>query len=192
MHIILTALDLPLYDAWLEECRFPDQQYIDIIQGSILDVECDAVVSPANSYGIMDGGIDKLYSQAFPGIQQRVQAEIEQYGLPGDPPGLTAHVLHWRMNGLLPDHWLPVGRAVVAETGVENPRYLIAAPTMEWPQELPADSDNAYQATKAALEIADPSWTIAFPGMGTGVGKLDPVSCARQVAQAIREQNEKD
>ncbi len=30
-----------------------------------LDVKCDAVVSPANSFGFMDGGIDLIYSHRF-------------------------------------------------------------------------------------------------------------------------------
>ena len=34
-------------------------------RGSIFDVACDAVVSPANSFGFMDGGIDALYVDRF-------------------------------------------------------------------------------------------------------------------------------
>jgi len=39
--------------------------FVDYHLGSILDIECDAVVSPANSFGFMDGGIDLIYSQFF-------------------------------------------------------------------------------------------------------------------------------
>lgn len=33
-------------------------------EGSILDVEGDALVSPVNSFGFMDGGIDRAYVDA--------------------------------------------------------------------------------------------------------------------------------
>ena len=45
--------------------------------GDPIDVRADAVVSPANSFGFMDGGIDAVYTyQLGPQLQQRVQAEI--------------------------------------------------------------------------------------------------------------------
>lgn len=49
MQIVLTALDDALTKAWQEHCD--DMRGITIQQGSILDVACDAVVSPANSFG---------------------------------------------------------------------------------------------------------------------------------------------
>jgi O-acetyl-ADP-ribose deacetylase (regulator of RNase III) len=39
--------------------------FVTVHQVSILDVACDAVVSPANSFGFMDGGIDAVYLSLF-------------------------------------------------------------------------------------------------------------------------------
>jgi hypothetical protein len=63
MQIVLTATEPPLADAWQRFCG--DLPNITVHRGSILDVACDAVVSPANSFGFMDGGIDMVYSQFF-------------------------------------------------------------------------------------------------------------------------------
>lgn len=55
MQIILAAVEPELADAWEQFCG--DLPGVSIHRGSILDVECDAVVSPANSFGFMDGGL---------------------------------------------------------------------------------------------------------------------------------------
>ncbi len=40
----------------------------------------DVIISPANSFGFMDGGIDKVYMKMFDGIQSTVQNKIEKIG----------------------------------------------------------------------------------------------------------------
>ena len=75
LNIILTAVDAPLADAWAAACG--DLSNVTVHRGSILDVRCDAVVSPANSFGFMDGGIDHAYSYRFGwGVQRRLQQVI--------------------------------------------------------------------------------------------------------------------
>ena len=77
MEIILTALDDPLVQAWREHCG--DLVDVRIHHGSIFEVECDAVVSPANSFGFMDGGIDAHYVRHYgPAVQDRVRTAILQ------------------------------------------------------------------------------------------------------------------
>ena len=49
---------------------------VEIQCGDLLEVEADAYVSPANSLGIMDGGIDAALSARFPRVDARVQAAI--------------------------------------------------------------------------------------------------------------------
>jgi O-acetyl-ADP-ribose deacetylase (regulator of RNase III) len=177
MQIILTALDEPLAVAWRRFCGELD--FVEIYHGSILDVRCDAVVSPANSFGFMDGGVDAAYLRYFGReIQDRVRSRIvEKY--------------HGE---------LPVGTADVVETGDQRIPFLIVAPTMRVPMVL-QDSVNAYLAARAVLllvkhgtfsagseaerPIAGRIERIAFPGLGTGVGKLGPNTCARQVRAAI-------
>jgi hypothetical protein len=49
MKLILTAVDESLAEDWTAFCG--DLNFVTVHHGSIFDVECDAVVSPANSYG---------------------------------------------------------------------------------------------------------------------------------------------
>jgi O-acetyl-ADP-ribose deacetylase (regulator of RNase III) len=86
------------------------------------------------------------------------------------------------------------------ETGDSKIPYMIVAPTMRVPMVL-TESVNAYLATRAALlcvmnqqflsgsdqgrPVAEKIDRLAFPGMGTGVGQLGPVTCARQMRAAI-------
>ena len=58
MNIVLTSVEDALADAWERFCG--DLPFVSVHRGSIFDLSCDAVVSPANSYGFMDGGIDIL------------------------------------------------------------------------------------------------------------------------------------
>jgi len=177
MEIILAAVDDPLAHAWGQFCG--DIEGITIYRGSILDVACDAVVSPANSFGFMDGGIDALYLDYFgPDIQMRVR-----------------RLIYERHHGEL-----VVGAADIVETSDERIPYLIVAPTMRVPMAL-HESVNPYLAARAALllvlyglfpagerqgqRVADHVTTIAFPGLGTGVGRIGANTCARQVRAAI-------
>lgn len=177
MNIILTSVEESLAEAWRKFCG--DLDFVTVHQGSIFDVVCDAVVSPANSFGFMDGGIDLLYSQYFGWqVQDRLQNIIREQ----------------HQGELL------VGVAEIVETDNADLPFLIAAPTMRVPMILQG-SVNPYLAARAALllvkqgiftggtytgeKIADYVETIAFPGLGTGVGRIGPNTCARQVREAI-------
>lgn len=175
VQLTLTAIDDQLSFAWQRFCG--DLPFVKVHRGSILDVPCDAIVSPANSFGFMDGGIDALYRRHFgPTIQERVQATI-----------------HDRHHGEL-----LVGVADIIETSHTQIPYMIVAPTMRVPMIL-TESVNAYLAARAILllvqhgrfangqPIRDTVHTIAFPGLGTGVGQLSPNICAHQVRSAIDE-----
>lgn len=179
MQIVLAAVEEPLALAWEEFCGdLPD---VVVHRGSILDVPCDAIVSPANSFGFMDGGIDLLYMHRFgAAIEDTVRRAI-----------LERHAGE-----------LVVGNAEIVATGDAAIPHLIAAPTMRVPIDLPADTVNPYLAARAALllvgrdrfpdgphrgePIADHIKTIAFPGLGTGVGRVRPRVCAQQVRVAIQ------
>lgn len=177
MKIILTAVEESLAKAWSEFCG--DLDFVEIHRGSILDVECDAVVSPANSFGFMDGGIDAIFMSYFGyDIQTRARKQIFEYH-----------------NGEL-----IVGNADAIETEDDKIPFLIVAPTMRVPMIL-HDTVNPYLAARAVFvlakhknflngkfknqPIADHIQTIAFPGLGTGVGKVGFNTCARQVRQAV-------
>lgn len=180
MRIVLAAMEDRLADAWAR--AFAGVDAVSIHRGSIFDIACDAVVSPANSYGFMDGGIDALYADRFGiGVQTRLRRLI-----------LDRH--HGE---------LLVGSAEVIETGHEAQPFLIAAPTMRVPMVLEPETINPFLATRAVLllarhgsfptghlagqRMADHLHIMAFPGMGTGVGRVPAEICARQMRTAIDE-----
>ncbi|HEY9348181.1 MAG TPA: macro domain-containing protein [Inquilinus sp.] len=176
MKIVLAATESRLADAW--EKAFVEVADVSVHRGSIFDVVCDAVVSPANSFGFMDGGIDALYLDRF-GVE--VQTRLRRL------------ILDRHHGELL------VGGAEVVETGDPARPFLIAAPTMRVPMVLGAETINPYLATRAVLllakhgtfpngeRLADRLRTIAFPGMGTGVGRVPADACARQMRAAVED-----
>ena len=166
MRITLAAVNRSLLAAWRRWCG--DLPGVEIRDGSILDLRVDAVVSPANSFGFMDGGLDLLYSRRFgPAVED----------------GLRRHIATRHRGELL------VGQAEIVETGDLRIPRLICAPTMRVPGRLPAGSVNAYLAARAALRLAlgEALGSVAIPGLGTGVGGMEADACARQVALAIEE-----
>jgi O-acetyl-ADP-ribose deacetylase (regulator of RNase III) len=168
-----------LAEAWERFCG--DLKFVEVHRGSILQLSCDAVVSPANSFGVMDGGVDMLYSQHFGWhVQERLQ-----------------NLIRSKHHGEL-----LVGAAEIVETNNLQIPYLIAAPTMRVPMIL-GNSINPYLAARAALLLIKHGTfaggglmgevvsnfvnSVAFPGLGTGVGRVGPNTCARQVRAAIEE-----
>ena len=87
---------------------------------------------------------------------------------------------------------LLVGQATVVETDHQQFPYLIAAPTMRTPMTI-LRTPNIYLATKAIFTlwkygtfddgspIREKIQSIAIPGLGTGVGQVPPLLCARQM-----------
>jgi O-acetyl-ADP-ribose deacetylase (regulator of RNase III) len=153
MKIILTSIDEPLAGAWEKYCG--DLDIVTVFHGSIFDTKPQAVVSPANSFGFMDGGIDYTYSLRFGwGLEQRLQRLIrEEY-----------------------DGELLVGQAAILATDDKTIPYLVSAPTMRIPTILPKATVNPYLAARAALLCAmkNDLESIAFPGLGTGIGEVSP------------------
>jgi O-acetyl-ADP-ribose deacetylase (regulator of RNase III) len=140
---------------------------VEILCANLVAVAKHCVVSPANSYGFMDGGIDAAYLAYFgPGIQTAVQSAIARR----------------------PEGYLPVGAAVAVKTGDGPIPYLIAAPTMETPGEVPASY--AGRALRAVLRLVDAhpelGEDIYCPGLTTLTGRTDPMEAAQSMADAYR------
>ncbi|MEZ6139182.1 MAG: macro domain-containing protein [Zavarzinella sp.] len=125
LNIVLASVESELAEAWERFCA--QLEGVTVHRGSILDVHCDAIVSPANSFGFMDGGIDHLYSQHFGWqVQRRLQDTIR-----------TRH--HGE---------LVVGQAEIIPTDDARIPFVIAAPTMRVPMIL-RDTVNPYLAARA-------------------------------------------
>jgi len=164
-RIFLHTFDSNMAVAWRNS--FAGVPGVIIVEGDILEGRSDAVVSPANSFGFMDGGIDLAYRRHFGmDLQSRLQARIrsEFFG-----------ELH-------------VGQATVVPTGQEAIRYLVAAPTMRVPDHI-GDTVNVYLAFRAALlavlahNDGSPAAidSLRVPAMGTGVGAMPLARAARQM-----------
>lgn len=167
MKIYLAYRDEPLGDAWRESF---DGQAVEIVEQDITTLECDAVVSPANSFGFMDGGLDWALSDRFGwDLQDKLQAQIKA----------------------LPERELLIGRTLVLPTGDPSIPWLISAPTMRVPMSFNiATSVNAYLAMKAILVAAmahDEIDSVTIPGLCTGVGRMPPTTSAHQMFAAYDE-----
>lgn len=133
---------------------------IEILQGSILEAACEAIVNAANSQGWMGGGVAGA-------IKRAAGPEVENEAVRQGPT--------------------PVGGAIVTSGGATRFRGIIHAPTMERPAtRIPIE--NVGKATAAALRRAEESGfaAIALPGMGTGVGGVDHQAAAASMIAAIR------
>ena len=164
MRIILCAFDESLQKAWdaaLAEVAGPALRAghtLETTLGDITRLNVTAVVSPANSYGYMRGGVDLAYARRFgPGLENNLRARIVA----------------------LPQAMLPVGQALAVATGDTAIPWLISAPTMEQPMRLPGPEPvQAASRAAAAFALQQGYASVAFPGMGTGTGGLAPDAAA--------------
>jgi len=168
MSLHLVDTNPALVSAW--KSAFADLPEVSIQQGNILSVAHNTIVSPANSYGFMNGGIDLAYRWFFPkGLEVRVHQAISAR----------------------PEHFLPVGESLVVCTSHERIPHLIVAPTMFIPEPVP--SENCYLAMQAVLRSAaadaEVGKAVFCPGLGTGTGCVPPADAAREMVRAYRDWN---
>jgi O-acetyl-ADP-ribose deacetylase (regulator of RNase III) len=171
LKILLRAISADVAAAWRE--AFAGCDDVEVSEGDIFGLAADAIVSPANSFGYMDGGIDGVYSMHF------------GWDLSG------------RLRELLRRDWdgeLPVGCAVIVETQDARIPYLVSAPTMRVPMNV-SNTVNAYLAFRATLIAVRnhnrvgpdiPIRSLLCPGLATGYGCMDPRRSARQMFHAYR------
>ena len=78
--IFSTYKNEDLYEELFRQCSglVHGLNCVEVRDCSILDIQCDAVVSPSNSFGFMNGGIDLLYLKRFGmDLQYRLQKKIK-------------------------------------------------------------------------------------------------------------------
>jgi len=82
---------------------------------------------------------------------------------------------------------IAVGEAVLTKAGKLPCKFVIHAPTMEKPAER-TNPEKVFRAVTAAIELAKKKKlkSLAFPGMGTGVGRVNPEDSAKAMIDAIR------
>ena len=163
IELHLCAIDAQMADAW-STC-FGSAPNVFIHQRDILTRNADAILSPANSFGFMDGGIDLLYSNFFGWeLQDRLQKSIRE-----------EHAGE-----------VPIGCALVVPTDHDRIPLLVSAPTMRVPGDI-SDTVNVYLAFRAALLAVRGSTRIKSllsPALGTGIGGMSARRAARQMHAA--------
>ncbi len=152
---------------------------ISCVRSDVVDLvkkyKIDALVSPSNSFGFMDGGIDETYTHMFQNIQDKVQERIRAFGI----------------KTKLDRNFLPVGSAFLLDTGSSPEDFskycdLIVCPTMFFPEPI-TGTENVFYSFCALLQLIQlhPGKIIACPSLGTGVGKMDPNYAAQEVMRAV-------
>lgn len=162
-RVVLTDINPKVVQAW--RSAFADNPEVEISQGSILDKQVDAWVSPTNSHGRMDGGVDAVIKRHLgAGIQLRVQRAIRD-----DFAGS-----------------LPIGSAVCVPSGAANPKFLISTPTMTRSSQDVRETLNVALACAAAFQAIhlhnalQPGGitSVALVGMGAATGRVPAQVCA--------------
>lgn len=162
-----------LCEEW--EKAFSGYKEVNIVNGYFQQVkEFDCLVSPANSFGLMDGGVDWVIRQFFGmQLQYSVQKQIQKefYGEQ------------------------PVGTSIIVHTENEEHPYLAHTPTMRVPLNI-SKTDHVYSAFFAMLRaVANFNKGIVnevrinkvlCPGLGTATGMMNFYEAARQMELAYR------
>jgi O-acetyl-ADP-ribose deacetylase (regulator of RNase III) len=163
VKVNLVDINPRMVDAW--RATFEENPEVEIVHGSMLEQQASAWVSPTNSRGSMDGGLDAILKKHFgQKIETRLQHEI----------------------GRLYGGFLPVGHAVCVPTDAVSPRFLISTPTMHASSEDVSDTLNVALACAAAFQAVhqqnsrEPGSvrSVALPGLGANTGKVPVEICA--------------
>jgi O-acetyl-ADP-ribose deacetylase (regulator of RNase III) len=133
---------------------------VHVARAELWTLPVDAVVNPANSLGIMGGGIGgSLRRQGGDAIQQAAMQAAP----------------------------IAVGAAIVTTAGQLPAKHVIHVPTMEEPG-MKIGAENVRRAARAALIAADRNnfKVIGIPGIGTDLGDVPIDEAARAIVEEIR------
>lgn len=136
-----------------------------LVTGSAFSVPAEALVSPANSRGIMRGGFDGFIATKIRGIENQVKASI----------------LHSTGRNVL-----PVGQTLTIDINSPIFKKLIVAPTMANPG-MPCELNTVYMVSKAIFKNNKHLGSITMTPLGTGVGGLDLEESVAETLRAYQE-----
>ncbi|PYI09346.1 macro domain-like protein [Aspergillus sclerotiicarbonarius CBS 121057] len=151
----------------------------------------DAIVSPANSYGRLDGGFDDAISRAFSPKQDYLALTRHVQSLLYDeyrgflPPGSCKLIS-------IPETFTPLSK------NIWQTRYLALCPTMRVPRDTRWDREVVYECLWSLFcaidkhnRVAWAEWdekieSVLMTPLATGCGFVSPERWARQLVLAIR------
>lgn len=155
---------------------FENHPEVEIKYGRFEDVDFDCVVSPANSFGLMDGGIDEAITMYFgQQMMDRVQKMIiDKYA--GEQPVGTSEIVRGS-----------------SDDNEKRVKFVAHTPTMIIPRDI-GRTTNVYMAMKAML-IAVQNHneniysvnkinTVVCSGLGTGAGRVPYLKAADDMEKA--------
>jgi O-acetyl-ADP-ribose deacetylase (regulator of RNase III) len=169
LKLILVDPKPELCDAFRK--RFQSFSNVEIVVGKFEQLPVyDCMVSAANSFGLMDGGVDAAITQYFGyELQEKVQRRI--------------------LDEFLGEQ--PVGTSIIVETNHPKHPYIAHTPTMRVPMDI-AHTDYVYLAMWSMLlavrhhnlKSERKINVVACPGLGTATGHVPYRQAARQMALA--------
>lgn len=199
--LILSAVQEDLFEAFKKHfAKFPQ---VEVVFKRFEDTQFDCVVSAANSFGLMDGGVDQCITDKF-GIQmmKRVQETIlsEYYG---EQPVGTSIIVRANENFDFETVTVIENGAPVQKAKVKKNKYVAHTPTMRIPMDI-SKTNNVYHAMKAMLiavqkhndEVAMCEQynvenhntkidVVVCPGLGTNVGGVPAEEAAKMMSLAL-------
>ncbi|CAG8612193.1 1044_t:CDS:1, partial [Racocetra fulgida] len=171
------------------------QIHKDTFQNLLKTNQAECLVSPANSFGLMDGGIDYYISEYYGGTDKLipiVQKTIDFEWCGEQNVGTCLLVDIRELSTKIKNN------SMRDDEKRSFPGYIAHCPTMRLPKSLSED-DTVYRCTWAMLtavrmhnaKILEESSkhqrinAVVCAGFGTGVGGLSEKICAKQMMQAI-------
>lgn len=164
MKIYLLDINSKMTDAWLKV--FKDEPNVEVINEDFkvfMDnhQNVDAIVSPANSFGLMDGGYDRAIIKYFgKKLMKDVQEAILNRYWGEQPVGTSISI--------------PTGTKIVNDDFSWNFQLLIHTPTMTAPEKI-VDPRIIYQCMRTTLieAIEQEVESIVIPAFGGATGQVD-------------------
>ena len=163
MKIVLLDINKEMTDAWH---KYFDGEDVEIVNDSLENYlsthTVDCIVSPANAFGLMDGGYDLAISNYYADTHQVDIGRLVRTHIKGTYFGEQ-----------------PVSSALVVE--VANAPWLIHCPTMRTPRRI-KDLEVVYHCMRNTL-IASRFWvnidTVIIPAFGGATGGVpyDDIAC---------------
>jgi len=131
---------------------------IEILQGDLTEMDCDAIVNAANNDLQLGGGVAGAIRRKG---GRRIQDECDEIGT------------------------IPVGAAAITSGGELKARYVIHAASMQLGGQTSAQSLRTSTAYSLRIAAQKSLKTIAFPAVGTGIAGFPVRECAEIMLREV-------
>jgi O-acetyl-ADP-ribose deacetylase len=131
---------------------------IEIRQGDITEMDCDAIVNAANNHLQLGGGVAGAIRRKG---GRRIQGECDEIGA------------------------IPVGGAAITSGGDLRARHVIHAASMQLGGEASAQALRTSTAHSLRIASQKSLKTIAFPAVGTGIAGFPLKECAEIMLREV-------